>query len=82
MLAVEHKYIHRSLKLYTKHYGTQYNIEVIIEIIYRLKVKDKLKYQKRQQNIFKSRTSAQNVLLSMDFSPYYIKRGISEYEVN
>ena len=82
MLGVEFKYIHRALKVFEKHYGQKYNIEIIIEIIYRLKVKDKLKHQKQSQNIFESKVNIENVLLSMDFSPHYIKRALSEYNAH
>lgn len=81
MLGVARKYISRAIKVYEKHYGQKYNIEVIIEIIYRLKVKDKLKRQKRQQNVFESRQSVEQLLLSMDFSPHYVKKAIAEYKV-
>ena len=81
MLGVERKYISRALNVYQKHYGQKYIIEIIIELIYRLKVKDKLKKQKHQQNIFESKHIVEDVLLSMDFSPYYIKKAIAEYKV-
>eukprot|EP01084_Bolivina_argentea_P088233 159325_1 len=76
ILGIEDKYIHRSLKVYEKHYGFKYKIEIILEIIYRLQVKDKLKKQKKRQNIFNSRDDAFEILLSMNFSSNDIKKAL------
>eukprot|EP01083_Nonionella_stella_P133028 404476_1 len=80
ILGFSDEYIHRALKIHCKHYGNEYKPEVVIEIIFRLKVKDKLKKQKREQNIFGSSESVAQILLSMDFTPYDIQMAIKEYE--
>eukprot|EP01083_Nonionella_stella_P296187 1006290_1 len=53
-------YIKRALKVYEKHYGHSYNVEVITEIIIRLQDKDKekLKAKKEKQRRNKADTSA------------------------
>eukprot|EP01083_Nonionella_stella_P245749 853849_1 len=65
-------YVHRSLKLYEKHYNIikqGYETEIIREIIFRLNIKDKLK---QSQIILYSKVNLKQALEIMNFSSYYI----------
>ena len=83
VLGVEEQYIVRTMKLYDKHYRDEYeySIDIIIEIMYRLKINDKLKKQKKTQTLFKSKSEIEKIM-SQNFKEipaHFVQRGITEY---
>eukprot|EP01083_Nonionella_stella_P151119 482481_1 len=74
-------YIERSLAVYVKHYGDEFDLNVLREIIYRLTIKDKIKELKRVQNLYQSRDAVQDILISLNFSVSYVETAVTMYEV-
>merc|ERR1712228_724062 len=73
-------YIHRALRVYHKNYGSNYNVEILSEILYRLRVKDQIKAQKKKCNIFHSKINLKFAMKSLQFSNDFILKALQKYQ--
>eukprot|EP01083_Nonionella_stella_P013388 37713_1 len=73
-------YSKRSVYVYTKHYGIDYDMNVLMEIMFRLHVKDQLKEARKTRSIYPLRSQIIAIVKTMHFSSRYIYSALASYE--